>query len=303
MANHLTSASTLVGTGLGGATGLAINRLALGNKSLASNIASTAIGALAGGALGYSLDKYVFSPEHGPVSKLNNALAGATKSADVLKDKEVLKAVLADKRGELDATDGKKLRDKLDALLGTEGRVELYNSADEALGTKDRSLGEIFWDYGAAGATGFGLDKARRWLSNKISKDPVTLNTSDHAVEINPKTGWLSLTREVAGPKGPISIKTDLRSVTPQAARDIANSVVGDRRVKQGLFYRLFGNPIERKQAAWIFRNATGFDKAKAVGKAFLPSIAGMAARGLWDYYDTSSDSDQIDRFRELIGK
>ena len=59
MPKRLLNTSTLVGAGLGGATGLAINRLGLGNKSLLSNLLATAAGGTLGGALGYYINKNI----------------------------------------------------------------------------------------------------------------------------------------------------------------------------------------------------------------------------------------------------
>lgn len=59
MPKKLLNAPTLVGAGLGGATGLAINRLALGNKSILSNLLATAAGGALGGIAGHYINKNI----------------------------------------------------------------------------------------------------------------------------------------------------------------------------------------------------------------------------------------------------
>ena len=120
MPKRLLNTSTLVGAGLGGATGLAINRLGLGNKSLLSNLLATAAGGTLGGALGYYINKNIEQDVANNAQIEQNKVTAEQKKKEKEK-REYIKAVQTE-------------RDKGSSDLGSKVKVNLRNGARAVAG-------------------------------------------------------------------------------------------------------------------------------------------------------------------------
>ena len=251
MPKRLMNASTLVGTGLGGATGLAINRLALGNKSLLSNLVATGLGGALGGTAGYLLDKHLkdTSDPQDKVIKDNAGKPVGEMSAELL-------AQVRDAVKEGSSSDkAVALRGKLrDYGMGDSDIQELFNAAEDVKdGFELRPISRSIAGISGMAASDWLFQKVKSIMTGKDSRGhdgspdstTVSLGSSKYKLKIDPKN------RTVVYTGGPLS------TATGADARRIADELVGDARVKQGLFYRLFGTPSEREQANFINDNVT----------------------------------------------
>lgn len=260
MPKRLMNASTVVGAGLGGATGLAINRLALGNKSLLSNLVATGLGGALGGTAGYLLDKHL-KDNSDPQDKVIKDNAG--KPVDEMSAELLAQVRDAVKEGS-SSDKAVALRGKLrDYGIGDSDIQELFNAAEDVKdGFELRPISRSVAGISGMAASDWMFQKVKNIMSGKDSKGrdgspdntTVSLGPSKYKLKIDPKN------RTVVYTGGQLS------SATGAEAARIANELAGDSRVKQGWWYRKFGTPSEREQAQFIHDNVTKHRLRRAPG-------------------------------------
>lgn len=261
MPERLMNASTLIGTGLGGATGLAINRLALGNKSLLSNLIATGLGGALGGTTGYLLNKHLIntSDPNDKVIRDNAGKPAGEMSPEILT--QVRDAVKAGSSSEKAVA----LRNKLRANgMGDSDIQELFNAAESVKdGFELRPFSRSVAGISGAAATDWVFRKTRDIVTGKDAKGAKSGSSTDTVIELGPNKGSLTINpdnRTVSYSGGSLS------SAKGADAARIANELAGDPRVKQGWFYRHFGTPSERDQAQFIHDNVTKHRLRRAPG-------------------------------------
>lgn len=255
MPKRLMNASTVVGAGLGGATGLAINRLALGNKSLVSNLVSIGLGSAFGGTAGYLLNSYLQDTSDPQDNVIKNNVGKPARELD-----NGLLSLVMDAVKEGSSSDkAVALRGKLrDYGMGDSDIQELFNAAEDVKdGFELRPISRSVAGISGMAASDWMFRKVRDIATGKDAKGAkgeksgvavdtvIDLGAGKGALNINPNN------RTVTYSGGALS------SATGADANRIADELSGDARVKQGWWYRKFGTPSEKAQAQFIHDNVT----------------------------------------------
>jgi hypothetical protein len=293
MGNHLISAATLAGTGIGGATGLAINRLALKNKSILSNLVATGAGSLAGGALGYLADKYYINPDDPVKSTLNDVLAGNLKKGEALNNDEVTKAIYgAIKNNDADAIS------KLRETFGDGGYLKLKSAVEQADGYEPSTFGRVLKSIAYGGAPGEIMQRAIRWLKTKTANPTEVVISDTHKVSADPKTGLATVTVTDAKGNSKVYPIDGVPNLAKGKTMDLARTAYHMSGVKtsptipftRGLLAPAVANQIK------FFNKYLGYHRPLyGAWKHLIKNRAlGLAGSGL--YYWMSSSADDADQ-------
>jgi hypothetical protein len=340
MPKRILNARTALGAGLGGVTGLAVNRLVLGNKSLLSNLIATGLGGIGGGALGYYLNSLA-EDSLSPVEKKKiETLSGESKSSGTdgakgkaTPDQQKDVAYHGYRLGDPEATD-QELRESRDILRAagySDAKIEqIANSSREHRGLNDTNLPRrIAYIGGGAGVGEIlhqlwapkGKDVAKAATTSADPKSVVlrsqSLNGKHATLTISP-TGQVLVgipgTKVTKKGRTKTFLRTD-QPLTPSinlgrpARREVARILAAEKGYTN-LGKLLMGTDDQKATARFIYRNApmTALSKgaarlAKSLAKGGL-RLGFPAVGGLignWLEQDARNyDPVWVERFKKL---
>lgn len=329
MPKRIFNARTALGAGLGGATGLAVNRLILGNKSLLSNLIATGAGGALGGVVGYYLNRAANESMSQRDENLLNVASGNIDKSSIKDNKELMAELgkLADP--EVPEKEKIEIRNAFRQVFSDAELEVITNSAKEARGTNDSSWARYlgFRLGGAAGGealyqavSGKILDrllKGKKDITEKIVLENGANFGLRPTLSLPPSGGQPtvsipSVTVASGAPgKGIVTygLKTnqllsDLENYDSTAATaKEAAKILASRKGYTNIFSRLFGSPEKRATANFIYKNAPKhaylFGGGRALLRFSLPAMGALAG-GMVEDSIRNYDPAYVAKFKKL---